>query len=127
MQNKEDSILCTPVRHRVQATASPYSSPDASFGTGTNANRESAAVDAHYGGATTYDYFKNVQGRNGIFGDGAGAPSRVHYGNGYVNAFWDGSKMTYGDGDGLDVRAPGLPRRGRPRDVARRHREHLRT
>jgi Zn-dependent metalloprotease len=24
----------------------------------------------------------------------------VHYGNKYVNAFWDGTKMTYGDGDG---------------------------
>lgn len=25
-------------------------------------------------------------------------PSRTHYGNSYVNAFWDGSEMTYGDG-----------------------------
>jgi zinc metalloprotease ZmpA len=32
--------------------------------------------------------------------DGTGAQSRVHYGNAYVNAFWDGSKMTYGDGEG---------------------------
>ena len=48
----------------------------------------------------TFDYYKNVLGRNGIFGNGTGAPSRVHYGNNYVNAFWDGTKMTYGDGDG---------------------------
>ena len=39
-------------------------------------------------------------GRDGIFGNGTGAPSRVHYGSNYVNAFWDGTKMTYGDGDG---------------------------
>lgn len=26
--------------------------------------------------------------------------SRVHYDRRYNNAFWDGSKMTYGDGDG---------------------------
>jgi hypothetical protein len=26
--------------------------------------------------------------------------SRVHYGNAYVNAFWDGTQMTYGDGTG---------------------------
>ena len=26
--------------------------------------------------------------------------SRVHYGNAYVNAFWDGTQMTYGDGSG---------------------------
>ena len=31
-----------------------------------------------------------------------GSYNRVHYGNGYVNAFWDGTKMTYGDGDGVD-------------------------
>ena len=29
-----------------------------------------------------------------------GVPSRVHYGNAYVNAFWDGAQMTYGDGAG---------------------------
>jgi vibriolysin len=27
--------------------------------------------------------------------------SRVHYGTGYDNAFWDGTQMTYGDGDTL--------------------------
>jgi Zn-dependent metalloprotease len=48
----------------------------------------------------TFDYFKNIHGRNGIFGNGAGVPSRVHYGNNYVNAFWDGAQMTYGDGSG---------------------------
>ena len=39
-----------------------------------------------------------MHGRNGIFGNGNGVPSRVHYGNNYVNAFWDGAQMTYGDG-----------------------------
>jgi len=101
MQNKEDSLLCQILGAGCSAGVA-YSSPDTAFGSGTNANRESAAVDAHYGGAVTFDYFKLVHGRNGIFGDGTGAPSRVHYGNGYVNAFWDGSKMTYGDGDGTE-------------------------
>ncbi len=41
-----------------------------------------------------------MHGRNGIFGTGQGSFNRVHYGSGYVNAFWDGTKMTYGDGDG---------------------------
>ena len=26
----------------------------------------------------------------------------MHYGKNYVNAFWDGTKMTYGDGDGTN-------------------------
>ena len=58
-------------------------------------------MDAHYGAATTFDYYKNVHGRNGIFNDGKGVPSRVHYGTNYVNAFWDGKQMTYGDGDNV--------------------------
>jgi Zn-dependent metalloprotease len=72
------------------------------FGNGTNANRESAAVDAQHGTNVTWDYYKNVHGRNGIFGTGKGSYNRVHYGSKYVNAFWDGTKMTYGDGDGVD-------------------------
>ena len=98
MQNKTDSRLCGLFGSCSNGVA--FSSADTSFGNGTNANRESAAVDAHYGGAVTFDYFKLVHGRNGIFGNGAGTPSRVHYGRNYVNAFWDGTKMTYGDGDG---------------------------
>ena len=43
-----------------------------------------------------------VHGRNGIFGNGTGSYNRVHYGKNYVNAFWDGTKMTYGDGDGVN-------------------------
>ena len=62
--------------------------------------RQSAGVDAHYGAAETWDYYKNVHGRSGIRGDGVGAYSRTHYGNAYVNAFWSDSCfcMTYGDG-----------------------------
>ena len=41
-------------------------------------------------------------GRNGIFGNGKGSFNRVHYGKNYANAFWDGTKMTYGDGDGTN-------------------------
>ncbi|MFJ8581966.1 M4 family metallopeptidase, partial [Micromonospora sp. NPDC093277] len=70
------------------------------WGNGATSNRQSAAVDAHFGAAKTFDYFKNVHGRNGIFGNGNGVPSRVHYGSNYVNAFWDGAQMTYGDGSG---------------------------
>ncbi|WP_328323166.1 M4 family metallopeptidase [Kribbella sp. NBC_00382] len=99
-QNKTDSILCQlfglgcPV-------AVKFLDADNHWGTGLNTDRASAAVDAHYGAATTFDYYKNIHGRNGIFNDGKGVPSRVHYGTNYVNAFWDGKKMTYGDGDNV--------------------------
>jgi len=81
-------------------TCTNFTDADNVWGTGTTASRQSAAVDAHYGAAKTFDYFKNVLGRNGIFGNGYGVPSRVHYGNAYANAFWDGSQLTYGDGAG---------------------------
>lgn len=70
------------------------------WGDGTAGNRESAAVDAYFGAAETWDFYKNTFSRNGIRNDGVGALSRVHYDSGYVNAFWDDSCfcMTYGDG-----------------------------
>ncbi|MFG3687854.1 M4 family metallopeptidase [Micromonospora sp. NPDC047740] len=80
------------------STCTTFTNSTNTWGNGANSNRQSAAVDAHFGAAKTFDYFKNVHGRNGIFGNGAGVPSRVHYGSNYVNAFWDGSQMTYGDG-----------------------------
>ncbi|MEU3188335.1 M4 family metallopeptidase [Streptomyces sp. NPDC006923] len=70
------------------------------WGDGTHANRQTAAVDAAYGAQKTWDFYHDQFGRNGIANDGVGAYSRVHYGRGYVNAFWDDECfcMTYGDG-----------------------------
>ena len=101
MQNRQDSVWCQ-VFGIGCSNGVAFTSSDTSFGNGSTTSRESAAVDAHYGAAVTYDYYKFVHGRNGIWGDGRGTPSRVHYGSNYVNAFWDGSKVTYGDGDGTN-------------------------
>jgi Zn-dependent metalloprotease len=83
-------------------TGTLFSGSDDVWGNGSPSNLESAAADAHYGAALTWDYYKNVHGRSGIRGDGVGAYSRVHYGNNYVNAFWSDNCfcMTYGDGSG---------------------------
>ncbi|MEU3856261.1 M4 family metallopeptidase [Streptomyces sp. NPDC028722] len=85
-----------------RAPATLFTDADNHWGTGTAADRSSAAVDAQYGTDATWDYYKNVQGRNGIGNDGKGSYNRVHYGSNYNNAFWDDSCfcMTYGDGDG---------------------------
>lgn len=64
-----------------------------------NANKDEAATDAHWGSEMTYDYFFNVHGRNSIDGKGFALKSYVHYSNKYANAFWDGQRMTFGDGD----------------------------
>jgi Zn-dependent metalloprotease len=90
----------TDLNHATGGSGTVYTSATGTFGNGTTGDPASAGVDAHYGAAETYVYYKNVQGRAGIFGNGQGVPSYTHYGNSYVNAFWDGSSMTYGDGQG---------------------------
>ncbi|WP_172201107.1 M4 family metallopeptidase [Niveibacterium sp. COAC-50] len=79
-----------------------FTDADNVWGDGTTADTATAAVDATFGQNVTWDYYKNVHGRNGIANDGRGAYSRVHYSRKYVNAFWSDSCfcMTYGDGDG---------------------------
>ena len=99
MGNKTDSMTCQLFGTKC-ATGTLFTSSDNLFGNGSTSSRESAAVDAQYGTDKTWDYFKLVHGRNGIFGDGSGSSNRVHYGTNYANAFWDGARMTYGDGDG---------------------------
>ncbi|MEV5969076.1 M4 family metallopeptidase [Streptomyces sp. NPDC051921] len=81
-------------------TGTLFTNSTDTWGNGLATNRETAAADAHYGAAVTWDFYKNELGRNGIRGDGVAAYSRVHYGNAYVNAFWSDSCfcMTYGDG-----------------------------
>ncbi|UUU28776.1 M4 family metallopeptidase [Streptomyces sp. CA-210063] len=83
-------------------TGTLFSGTDDVWGDGTTADLETAGADAHYGAALTWDYYKNVHGRNGLRNDGVAPYSRVHYGNAYVNAFWQDSCfcMTYGDGAG---------------------------
>ncbi|MED0664995.1 M4 family metallopeptidase [Pseudobacillus badius] len=61
---------------------------------------EAAAVDAHHYAAKTYDYYKEKFNRNSYDDRGAALKSTVHYGSKYNNAFWNGSQMVYGDGDG---------------------------
>ncbi|MGX4689734.1 M4 family metallopeptidase [Streptomyces sp. JNUCC 63] len=83
-------------------TGTLFSQADDTWGNGTTSNAATAGADAHYGAAVTWDFYKDSFGRSGIRNDGKAAYSRVHYGNAYVNAFWDDSCfcMTYGDGSG---------------------------
>ena len=59
------------------------------------------AVDAAYDNATTvWNYFNTNHARDSIDGAGLLIRSTVHYDVNYNNAFWNGSQMVYGDGDG---------------------------
>ena len=65
-----------------------------------NAEKDNAALDAHWGAQMTYDYWLEVHNRNSFDNNGAAIKSYVHYDQAYDNAFWNGSVMTYGDGSG---------------------------
>lgn len=59
------------------------------------------AVDEAYDGfGATFDLYWDVYGRNSIDNNGMDLVGTVHYGNQYDNAFWDGTQMVFGDGDG---------------------------
>lgn len=65
-----------------------------------DAEAQKAGVDAHYYAGVTYDYYYNVHGRNSFDNNGSTIKSSVHYKTNENNAFWTGSQMCYGDGDG---------------------------
>ena len=71
-----------------------------------NAAKDEYATDAHWGAEMTYDYYYQKFGRNSIDGLGMPLNSYVHYSTGYFNAFWDGNRMTYGDGDAAHGNKP---------------------
>lgn len=79
-----------------------YTDADNVWGNNTTSDGATAAADAQFGVAKTWDFYQSL-GRNGIANDGRGAYNAVHSGRNYVNAYWSDSCfcMTYGDGDGI--------------------------
>ena len=60
---------------------------------------DKSVLDVHFGATATYDYFLKVHNRNSLDNKGYKLRNLVHYGQNFVNAYWDGSKMIFGDGD----------------------------
>ena len=63
-----------------------------------SANKDNAALDAHWGAMMTYDYWQQEHGRDSYDNNGAQLRSYVHVDNNYDNAFWFLNVMSYGDG-----------------------------
>ncbi|MCB1402886.1 MAG: M4 family metallopeptidase, partial [Rhodobacteraceae bacterium] len=60
-----------------------------------------AGADGAYDGAeAVYDLYFEEFGRNSLDGAGMTLVATVHHRRNFNNAFWDGSQMAYGDGDG---------------------------
>jgi len=59
------------------------------------------AVDEAYdSSALVWDLFAEVFDRRSVDGQGTTLSVTVHFGQDYDNAFWDGSQLVFGDGDG---------------------------
>ncbi len=101
-------MYTTDVRNSLTTgTGTIFTDYDNVWGNFANSDRATAGVDAHFGAEKTWDYYLNTYGRRGINGNGYQLLSRTHYaatndpnGQNY-NAFWDGSRVTYGEGDGV--------------------------
>jgi Zn-dependent metalloprotease len=59
------------------------------------------AVDEAYDGlGATFDLYWDIYDRNSIDDEGMPLNATVHFGDAYDNAFWNGERMVFGDGDG---------------------------
>ncbi|HKG87872.1 MAG TPA: M4 family metallopeptidase [Nitrososphaeraceae archaeon] len=62
-------------------------------------SNDKAVNEAYDGFDATYDLYKTVYGRKSIDDNNFALKGYVHWGQDYVNAFWDGTKMCFGDGN----------------------------
>ncbi|EMY34732.1 peptidase M4, thermolysin [Arthrobacter crystallopoietes BAB-32] len=59
-----------------------------------------AVNEAYDGLGRTFELYAQAYERDSLDGAGGILHATVHYGQDYDNAFWDGSRMVFGDGDG---------------------------
>lgn len=71
-------------------------SPIANPGSSSDATAKQAFVET----SAVADFYQQLFGRNSVDNAGKTLLSSIHYSVSYNNAFWNGSQMTYGDGDG---------------------------
>lgn len=63
-----------------------------------NIAKDQFATDAHWGAAVTHDLYQSM-GRNSLDNNGYPLHLYMHYNTNYLNAFWDGTRMVFGDGN----------------------------
>ncbi len=68
---------------------------------GQPSNGDIAADEAYEYLGVTHDFFWRVWRRNSLDNQGMALNGIVHFGESYMNAFWDGQEMVFGDGDGV--------------------------
>ena len=68
---------------------------------GDPATGDRAVTEAYDGLGSTWQLWQEAYGRNSLDGKGLPLVASVHFGTNYDNAFWDGTQMVFGDGDGV--------------------------
>ena len=98
------TLLTTPEpqKHRtIYDAASSEQLPGKTVRTEGQSDSGDPAVDEAYAGlGATFDFYLAAYARNSIDDEGLALNATVHYGQKYDNAFWNGSQMVFGDGDG---------------------------
>jgi Zn-dependent metalloprotease len=69
-------------------------------GEGEPAGSDTAVTEAYDGLGSTHALYRDVYKRASIDGHNLALLATVHYGKNYDNAFWNGDRMVFGDGDG---------------------------
>jgi Zn-dependent metalloprotease len=67
---------------------------------GQDPSQDETVNRAYDGLGDTFKLFLDIYKRVSIDGSGLPLNATVHYGRDYMNAFWDGEQMVFGDGDG---------------------------
>ena len=75
-------------------------SANGTSGTISRSSRNNPALDAHWAMEKTYDFYLTQLSRNSFNNTGGLIKNYVHTDLGLNNAFWNGTAMSYGDGDG---------------------------
>ncbi|MCH9680324.1 MAG: M4 family metallopeptidase [Deltaproteobacteria bacterium] len=71
------------------------------FGAVIADSSDPVANDAHVHVGHSLEYFAATFGRDSFDGAGARVDAYVHFAVDFVDAFWDGQRLTFGDGDGV--------------------------
>ncbi|WPB76015.1 M4 family metallopeptidase [Archangium violaceum] len=99
----ENPLIHTALNRKVYSANNGSTTP----GTLKRSEGQAAIGDAHVDInydmlGLTYNCYKTLFNRDSYDNAGAALISTVHYGSNYVNAYWDGTQMVYGDGNNSD-------------------------
>ena len=101
-----DLVLRAPQIHRARSRETYHGNntstlPGTRVLTETSGSTSDSVINtAHAHAGTSYDYYWNVHSRDSFNNGGAIIKTTVHHQVNYNNAFWNGTQLVYGDGDG---------------------------